>query len=82
MARARARVPESLDGLLRADWEAVIAQANLGKENTQIAEMYLLDAIPQVEIGEEIGLTRSTVSRRLPGILDKIERAARKMDIC
>lgn len=82
MARARARVPASLDGLLRADWETAIAQANLGLENTKIAEMYLLDAIPQVEIGVEVGLTRSAISRRLPGILDKVERAARKMNMC
>ena len=82
MARARARVPESLNGLLRADWEAVIFQANLGEENTKIAEMYLLDALPQVEIGEELGLERSTISRRLPKILDKVERAAHKMNIC
>ena len=82
MARARARVPKSLNGLLRADWEAVIKQANLGEENTVIAERYLLDAIPQVEIGAELNLDRSTISRRLPGILDKVERAARKMNIC
>lgn len=82
MAKARARVPASLDGLLYADWEAVIKQANLGKEDTKIAEMYLLDATPQVDIGEEVGLERSTVSRRLLGIMDKLERTARKMGIC
>lgn len=82
MARARAHVPESLNGLLRSDWETAIAQANLGKENSKIAKMYLLEAIPQVEIAEEVGLTRSTVSRRMPAILDKVERAARKLNIC
>lgn len=81
MARARAHVPESLEGLTRSDWESVIEQANLGAENTKIAKMYLLDAIPQVEIGEAVGLTRSTVSRRMPGILDKVEHTARKMNI-
>lgn len=82
MAKARARVPENLDGMLRSDWESIIYQAALGKEDTQIAEMYLLDAIPQVEIGVAVGLTRSAVSRRLTKILDKIERTARKMNIC
>lgn len=82
MARARAHVPESLEDFTRSDWEMVIREAALGAENTRIAEMYLLDAIPQAEIGAELGLARSTVSRRLPGIMDKVERAARKMNIC
>lgn len=82
MAKARARVPASLEELLYADWELVIKQANLGKEDTKIAEMYLLDAIPQVDIGAVVGLERSTVSRRLLGIMDKVERTARKMGIC
>ena len=64
------------------DWEAVIAQANLGKENTRIAKMYYLDAVPQVEIGEAIGLTRTTVSRRLSGILDQLEHTAHRMNLC
>lgn len=80
MARARVRVPESLEDFTRSDWENVIRESALGREDTMIAKMYLLDAIPQVEIGEEIGLTRSTVSKRIPRILDKIERAARKMN--
>ena len=51
MGKARAHVPEELSQLLRSDWERIILQANLGKEDTKIAEMYLLDAIPQIEIG-------------------------------
>ncbi|MBD5163058.1 MAG: hypothetical protein HDT14_13820 [Oscillibacter sp.] len=82
MARARAYIPESLSGLLRADLEAVIKQANLGKENTRIARMYYLDAMPQVEIGTAVGLTRSAVSKRLSGILGRFERTARRMNIC
>lgn len=80
MGKARARVPEELSQLLRSDWEKIILQANLGKEDTKIAEMYLLDAIPQIEIGAELNLTRSTVSRRLLKILDKVERTASKIN--
>lgn len=79
MGKARARVPEELSQLLRSDWEKIILQANLGKEDTNIAEMYLLDAIPQIEIGTELNLTRSTVSRRLLKILDKVERTASRI---
>ena len=82
MSRARAYIPENMSRLLYDDWKSVIAQANLGKENTRIAKMYYLDAVPQVEIGEAIGLTRTTVSRRLSGILDQLERTARRMNLC
>lgn len=81
MGKARARVPESLNRLLRSDWEMVISQAALGKEDTRIAELYLLDAIPQVEIGAELNLDRSTISKRLPKIIDRVERTATKMNI-
>lgn len=81
MAKARARVPESLNRLLRSDWETVISQAALGEEDTTIAKRYLLDAIPQVEIGAELNLDRSTISKRLPRIIDRVERTASKMNM-
>lgn len=67
--------------MLRSDWETVITQANLGLDDTKIAKMYLLDAIPQLDIAFEMDIDRSTISRRLTHILDAVERAARKMDI-
>lgn len=81
MARARVRAGISNTGLTRSEWEAVIREAALGTENTRIAEMYLLDAIPQVDIGAELNLSRSTISKRLPGIVDRIERTARKLNM-
>lgn len=82
MARARARVPRSLEGFTRSDWAAVIREAALGVEDTRIAEMYLLDGIAHVDIGEEVGLSRSVVSKRMLRIIDKVERTARKLNIC
>lgn len=85
MAKARVHVPENLKSLLRSDWIEIIEQANLGKEDTVIAHRYLLDAIPQVDIAEELSelfqksYDRSTISRRLPGIISKIERAGLKL---
>lgn len=81
MAKARVRVSESLNRLLRSDWEIAISQAALGEEDTKIATRYLLDAIPQVDIGAEIGITRSAVAKRLPKIIDKIERATTKLNM-
>ena len=81
MARARVRVPESLEDFGRSDWEAVIREAALGLEDTTIAELYLLDAVAQADIGAELKMDRSTVSRRLIRIIDKIERSAAKLNL-
>lgn len=81
MARARVRAPISDAGLTRSEWEAVIREAALGVENTRIAEMYLLDAVPQVEIGAELGLCRSAISKRLPRIVDQVERTAKRLNM-
>lgn len=82
MAKARVRVTGAAQLFTRSEWEHVIAEAALGIEDTKIATMYLLDAIPQIDIGIEVGLERSTVSKRLAKILPKIERTARKLNIC
>lgn len=79
MARARVRVPESLDDFTRSDWEVVIREATLGAEDTRIAEMYLLDGIAHVDIGAEVGLSRSAISKRMIKIIDKVERTAKKL---
>lgn len=81
MARARARVPRSLSDFTRSDWERVIYEAALGAEDTWIAERYLLDAVAQVDIGTELHMDRSTVSRRLLKIIDKVERTAHKLEL-
>lgn len=72
---------ESFGNFTRSDWELVIREAALGVEDTRIAELYLLDAVPQIEIGAELRIDRSTVSRRLVHIIDRIERTANKMKL-
>lgn len=81
MARARVRAPISDTGLTRSEWEMVIREAALGAEDTVIARMYLLDVIAQVDIGAEVGLDRSTVSRRLLRIIDRLERTAVRLGL-
>lgn len=81
MARARAHIPEHLASMLRSDWEKVITEANLGLDDTKIAKMYLLDAVPQIDIAFELDIDRSTISRRLPKILTAVDRTARKLNI-
>lgn len=78
MAKARVRVPERLEYFVRSDWKKVIYQASLGVEDTRIAEMYLLDAMPQADIGAELDIDRSKHLRR---IIDKVERAVEKLNL-
>lgn len=79
MSTARVRLPDALDLLLRSEMEAAIREANLGNDDTAIAKRYLIEQVPQIDIAAEFGCERSTISRRMPHILSKVERAAHKM---
>lgn len=59
----------------------MIRQANLGIEDTEIARRYLIDQVPQIDIAFEIGLERSTVSKRIPRILERAQKTAEKLYI-
>lgn len=74
--RARQHLPPELGGLMRKEMEAVIYQANLGRENEQIAKLYFVDKLPQVDVATELYLGRATVQRRLPEIIGKMRKAS------
>lgn len=65
MARGRVNLPVELQTLLAGDWERVLGQAMLGREDRQIMRMYVMDRLPQIEIAAEMHMDRSTISRRL-----------------
>lgn len=79
MSAARVRLPETLENLLRSEMANAIEQANLGNDDTAIAKRYLIDQVPQMDIAIEFGYERSTISRRMPRIITKVEYTARKM---
>lgn len=79
MAKARVRVPERLKGLVRSDLDVIILEASLGVEDTKIADMYFIYSIPQADIGAELGLSRSAVSKRIIKIVEKIEQTAKNL---
>lgn len=56
----------------------MIHDSNLGLEDEQMATLYLIDAIPQVEIAVSIPLDRSTVSRRMKKIIKRLVKMAEK----
>lgn len=56
----------------------MIHDSNLGLEDERMATLYLIDAIPQVEIAVSIPLDRSTVSRRMKKIIKRLVKMAEK----
>jgi hypothetical protein len=77
--QARAKLPPELGCLTRNDMETVIYQANLGRENAKIAQLYFVDKLPQVDVATELYLGRATVQRRLPGIVREMQRTSKKL---
>ncbi len=76
---ARVRLPGSLGQLLRSEMENAISEANLGNSDSLIAKRYLIERIPQIDIAIEMDLERSTISRRLPSIIERVEKTAQRL---
>ncbi len=82
MSSARVRLPDKLETLLRGEMETAIYQANLGEFDSRVAHKYLIDQIPQIDIATEFGYERSAISKRIPRIIEKVELAAVKLNLC
>lgn len=78
--RARMTLPPELEHMTRQGMETVIREANLGREDTQIAKLYYVDKLPQVDVATELYLGRATVQRRLPEIMRKMQRTSRLLN--
>ncbi len=81
MAKGRVRLPDDLSGLLRSEWDQILEQANLGAEDTLIARRCLVDKIPQIDVAEDIGIHRSTISHRLPRIIARAQQVKIRLNI-
>ena len=77
--QARCKLPPELGDLMRKDMETVIHQANLGREDEQIARLYFVDKLPQVDVATELYLGRATVQRRLPSIVARMKDTSSKL---
>lgn len=78
---ARVRLPGSLGQLLRSEMEIAISEANLGNSDSLIAKRYFLERIPQMDIAAELDIERSTISRRLPFIIERVEKTAQRLNL-
>ena len=79
MTASRVRMPRPLELLLRRELEEAIEQANLGEFDTFVAKKYLIEQVPQIDIAEELGYGRTTITERMPRIYERVERAAAKL---
>lgn len=78
---ARVRLPGSLGQLLRSEMETAISEANLGNSDSLIATRYFIEHTPQIDIAIELDVERSTISRRLPSIRQRIEHTAQRLKL-
>ena len=78
---ARVRLPDSLGLLLRSEMEKAISEANLGNSDSLIAKRYLIERVPQMDIAAELDIERSTISRRLPAIIERVEKSAQRLKL-
>lgn len=81
MARGRVQLPTELKNLLASDWERVIGQAMLGREDREIIRLYVIERMPQIDIAAELHMDRSTISRRMDRIMIEARRTAEKLNI-
>lgn len=77
--QAICKLPPELGGLMRRDMEAVIHQANLGREDEKIAQLYFVYKLPQVDVATELYLGRATVQRRILGIMARLKDTSSKL---
>lgn len=81
MPKGRIKLPDSLKELLRDEWGTIIRQGGFNQEDAEIIRLYLIDKLPQIDVAEEIGISRRSINRRLPDILKRAQSVAEKLNI-
>lgn len=74
MAQARPKINDELKSLPNSKWEYIIDNYIKSEIDRKIAKMYYLDGIPQADIGAEVGYSRSTIKKKLPKLINTIEK--------
>ncbi len=78
MTQAKPRLPDALSGLSRSAWESLIYEANLGREDAEVARRYFIDRECQIDIAIDKDTDRTQISRRLGRARRKIEQLYNK----
>lgn len=74
MAQARPKINDELKSLPNSKWEYIIDNYIKSEIDRKIAKMYYLDGIPQADIGAEVGYSRSAIKKKLPKLINTIEK--------
>lgn len=77
--RARPKLPPELSGLLTSELRTAIEEANIDPVDRNIAMLYFIDHIPQIDIAAELNCGRKTISRRAAAVLPSISSAASRL---
>lgn len=73
MTQAKPRLPHELSGLTRSEWDNLIYEANLGKEDAEVARRYFIDKECQIDIAIDKDTDRTQISRRLKRTRRRLE---------
>ena len=74
MAQARPNITDELRSLPNDKWEYIIDNYIKSEVDRKIAKLYYLNGVPQADVGAEVGYSRSAIKRKLPKILNIIEK--------
>ena len=74
MAQSRPRIPDELNLLPNNKWEEIIDNYIKSETDRKIAKLYYLKGWTQVDVGEEVGYSQSSIKRKLPKLLNIIEK--------
>lgn len=78
---ARFKLPPGLDGLLRSELEVCVREATLNETDEMIFRRCCFERISRIEVAEELGWSRRTVSQHLAEAISRVEHAAAKLGL-
>ena len=74
MAQSRPKVPDELNLLPNDKWNYIIDNYIKNEIDRKIAKLYYLQGMTQVDVGAEVGYSASSIKRKLPKLLNIIEK--------
>ena len=74
MAQARPKIPDELNSLPNERWNYIIDNYIKSEIDRKIAKLYYLQGWTQIDVAVEVGYSQSSIKRRLPKLLNIIEK--------
>ncbi len=74
MAQSRPRIPDELNSLPNERWNYIIDNYIKSDIDRKIAKLYYLQGWTQIDVAVEVGYSQSSIKRRLPKLLNIIEK--------